>query len=248
MDVLIIKKEKRLHITKHFGRIFQTHNIFEYKSETDSLSISDYHKVLAYGLLYSSFEQIPLKDITLSFVLTRHPRELVKYLEQERKLTVKDMNHGVSYIYGEIVPIQILERKKLSRDDNIFIRNLGSRLSVEDLVATLRVYKEQKLLNEKNVYLNRIIEANKMSLREVVNMSTALELLWEAADETGCLEDLKKHIAEQSKIEGKIEDAFNIIREFNTTVAKAMLVTNLPENEKETLITMLKQHNIPYTL
>ena len=44
MDVLIIKKEKHLHITKHFGRIFQTHNIFEYKSETDSLSISDYHK------------------------------------------------------------------------------------------------------------------------------------------------------------------------------------------------------------
>ena len=39
MDVLIIKKDPATVITKNIGMIFRTHNIVEYKSEDDSLSI-----------------------------------------------------------------------------------------------------------------------------------------------------------------------------------------------------------------
>ena len=67
MDVLIIKKEKDVEIDKNIGKIFKGYNIFEYKSETDYLSVFDYNKVLGYALLYSSFEKVSLNDLTVSF-------------------------------------------------------------------------------------------------------------------------------------------------------------------------------------
>ena len=84
MDALIIKKEPHIVITKNIGRIFRAHNIVEYKSERDSLSIRDYNKVLAYALLYSSFEKLPLADITVTFSLTVRPKELLKHLKNDR--------------------------------------------------------------------------------------------------------------------------------------------------------------------
>ena len=53
IDVLIIKKIADVEINKNIGRIFKDHNIFEYKSETDYLSIWDFNKVLGYAMLYS---------------------------------------------------------------------------------------------------------------------------------------------------------------------------------------------------
>ena len=41
MDILIIKKLKDIPIRKDIGRIFRKHNIIEYKSPSDSLSIND---------------------------------------------------------------------------------------------------------------------------------------------------------------------------------------------------------------
>ena len=45
IDVLIVKKEKALPVKKNIGRIFRMHNIIEYKSPTDYLSIDDFYKV-----------------------------------------------------------------------------------------------------------------------------------------------------------------------------------------------------------
>ena len=45
IDVLIIKKDKGRVIRKNIGRIFRQHNIVEYKSPLDYLSIDDFYKV-----------------------------------------------------------------------------------------------------------------------------------------------------------------------------------------------------------
>ena len=219
MDVLIIKKSKDVQITKNFGRIFRTHNVFEYKSETDSLSVSDYTKVLGYALLYSSFEQIPLSDITVSFVLTRHPRELIKYLESERQLTVEDMQTGLYYVKGDIFPIQILERRKLSPEDNLFLRNLGSNLTTQELSTTVNICKAQGILNKNNVYLDRILEANKMKIKELIRMGYAEQVFLEAAREYGWIEE--------ARAEGRAEAEAQTAR----TIAKNMLKRQRPIEE-----------------
>ena len=44
IDVLIIKKLRDVEIKKTIGRIFRKHNIIEYKSPDDSLSVNDFYK------------------------------------------------------------------------------------------------------------------------------------------------------------------------------------------------------------
>ena len=72
MDVLIIKKLQEQEIKKKIGKIFKGHNIIEYKSPDDGLSIDDFYKVIAYAGLYKSdvecVDSIKAEDITITFV------------------------------------------------------------------------------------------------------------------------------------------------------------------------------------
>ena len=54
IDVLIIKKDPNVVLKKNIGKIFRKHNIIEYKSPEDYLSIDDFYKVLGYGCFYKS--------------------------------------------------------------------------------------------------------------------------------------------------------------------------------------------------
>ena len=50
LDILIVKKEGSRKVKKTFGHIFRQHNIIEYKSPEDYLSINDFYKVYGYTL------------------------------------------------------------------------------------------------------------------------------------------------------------------------------------------------------
>ena len=54
IDVLVIKKLKDIAIKKKIGRIFRGHNIIEYKSPKDHLSVNDFYKVYGYTCFYQS--------------------------------------------------------------------------------------------------------------------------------------------------------------------------------------------------
>ena len=189
MDVLVVKKEKGVWIDKNIGRIFKEHNIIEYKSESDSFSLWDYNRILGYAFLYSSYEQVPMSDITISVALTIFPRKLMKFLKNERMLNIQVMGDGIFYIVNEIVPIQILANKQLSPVSNLFLHNLRSNLSAEEMLNTLQSYRERKPLDDKNVYLDRLIKANLVVFKEALNMSETLkEIFLEGAEEYGWLD------------------------------------------------------------
>ncbi|MCL1790491.1 MAG: hypothetical protein FWG40_03890 [Peptococcaceae bacterium] len=233
IDVLIIKKEREVRIEKNIGRIFRNHNIFEYKSETDSLTVSDYDKVLAYGLLYSVFEGVPKSDITLTFAFTKHPRELIKSLEGERKLTVDDKGGGIYYIEGEIFPVQLLERNRLSKEDNLFLKNLGSKLSFDDVMSILSAHREQRILEMNNVYLDRVRQANKLIFMEVMNMSTATEYFFEVADKKGWLEEKRR----EGREEGELRVLVHLIhRKMLKNKTREQIIEELELNDAEVKI------------
>lgn len=227
MDVLVIKKKPGQCINKNIGRIFQTHNIFEYKSETDSLTPHDYTKVVAYALLYSSFNKVTVSDITVTFALTMHPRTLIKYLENERGLTVQISETGIYYIEGDTFPIQILESKRLAPDENLFLHNLRSNLSFEDIAKTIKAYESIKYFEPKNAYMDRLIKANKNMFKEASHMSeAAMEILMEVSKErpewfaevSGIYQ--KKKIAQKMLLRGDtIEDVVEITELPYETVA-----------------------------
>jgi len=183
MDVLVIKKDKDTKIEKNIGRIFKGHNIFEYKSETDSFSRWDYHKLLGYAHIYSSLGQVAMSDITVSISLTMYPREMLSYLVSEYGFSVQDAGNGIYYVHGDVIPIQILESKRLSPDSNLFLRNLRSNLSVADIVHTMYEYGKQKPMNDKAVYLDRLTRANLDVYEEVRKMMSIMDMIQEAYNE-----------------------------------------------------------------
>jgi len=108
IDCIIIKKTKNLVIKKNIAGIFRDWNIMEYKSPQDHVSINDFHKVYAYACLYSVINNIPVDNITISFVESRYPRKLIDFLEKARNYTVEKTGSGIYTVKGDVFAIQII--------------------------------------------------------------------------------------------------------------------------------------------
>ena len=173
MDVLIIKKAADIEINKNIGKILKGHNIFEYKSEKDYLSVWDYNKVMGYAMIYSAFEEIAVDNITISFAVTPKPSKLFDYLENTRGFKVDEVHPGIYYVKGDTFPIQIIECKKLATEDNVFLKNLRSSLTQKDMEDVFNAYRKYGSLEKVSIYLNRVLDANKLIFEEVLAMSGA---------------------------------------------------------------------------
>lgn len=88
IDVLVIKKSETKTIKKNIGRIFRKHNIVEYKSPSDYISIDDFYKCYGYVCFYKSDSnkenEINISDLTLTLVCSGYPRNLVKHFKHVR--------------------------------------------------------------------------------------------------------------------------------------------------------------------
>ena len=187
VDVLVIRKEHDITIEKNIGKIFRAINLFEFKSEKDGLTVDDYNKVMGYGYLYASSSHAHVSDITISFAVTVHPRNLLNYLEHDRKFKVTLSDDGIYRIDGDTFPVQILESKKLSPDKNLFIKNLRSNLDMAEAQRTVDAYKELKEFESKNAYIYRLAGANPAVFRELmaVNDTAIREVVVRALAEEG---------------------------------------------------------------
>jgi hypothetical protein len=225
MDVLVIKKDKHVHIEKNIGKIFRGNNLFEFKSESDSFSLWDYNKIFGYAYLYSSFEKIPLSEVTLSIALTVFPMKLVSFLENERGLKVRNSGNGIYYVDGEIFPIQILESKQLSPADNIFLRNLRSNLSAEDVSNTVKAARERNLLDGKSVYMDRLMRANHDAFMEAMKMTEeSIKIILEGAERYGWLDERDERIRAEEARKAAVEKAAAAATEKVIAAAKKLLL------------------------
>lgn len=219
---MVIKKDKDAQVQKNIGQIFKGHNLFEFKSETDNLSIHDYNKVIGYGMLYAAFNHIHIQDITVSFVLTQHPSKLLKYLREKRNLEFVETHRGIYYLKDEIIAVQIIEQKKLSSTENLFIKNLSSSINENDVKHIMESYK-MGLIGGKNSYFDTIVRANFEVFEEEINMSEDLiEMFKEAALEHGWMDE----VLEEERKEGKEEEKFIFAKKL---LAKGMSLEEICE-------------------
>ena len=126
IDVLVIKKEKDVPVRKNIGRIFRKHNIIEYKSPKDYLSIDDFYKVYGYTCFYKAdtgaADEIKANELTMTFVCSRYPSKLLRHLKEKRGYTIEKQEDGIYYIKGDYFPIQIIVTSKLSETENLWRR------------------------------------------------------------------------------------------------------------------------------
>ncbi|GHT97620.1 hypothetical protein FACS1894142_2540 [Spirochaetia bacterium] len=202
LDILIIKKDKDAVIGKNIASFFRGHNIFEYKSPDKSLSVSDFYKAYAYVCLYASLEEVPITDLTLSFVETRYPREVLRHLCDTRGCRIEKPQAGIYHVSGDIIPIQIIESRKLSTAGNIWLKDLSNEL---DRVTLAEIASKSAQLNGSHIgtYIKTIMQANKGAAREVLEMSDMT--MEEIFEETGWAAHFEKKAEARGRLEGKAE-------------------------------------------
>lgn len=189
IDVLIIKKANDNPVQKNIGRIFRKRNIIEYKSPTDYLSIDDFYKVYGYSCFYKAdveeTDSIKIEEITISLVCKRYPRKLIQHLQKERNYEIRKVEEGIFHVIGDKIPIQIIVTKYLSREENLWLRNLTDTLSEkEDAEKLIREYNKNRGNTLYSSVMNIIIQANRERFKEEKSMCEALdELLEELLEE-----------------------------------------------------------------
>ena len=179
IDVVIIKKNTQDMIRKNIGRIFRQHNIVEYKSPEDYLSIDDFYKVYGYTCFYKSSAKeensIPADELTITFVCKTYPREVVKHLESMRGLLVHQADEGIYYLEGDIFPIQLIVISQLSPENNLWLNSLTNDLKgtsiIEKISNEYRKHRRDELYKS---VMNIIVRANNEQFKEATNMCEAL--------------------------------------------------------------------------
>jgi len=180
--VVIIKKSRDVVIEKNIASIFRKENIVEYKSPDDYVSVEDFYKVYGYACLYSALNKVDIKDLTLTFVESHYPRELLAHLQEAHGYTVEERWPGIYIVSGDILPIQIIDNRKLSEDENIWLKDLDNKLDApEKRRITAEIYRlgKDKAARIK-AYLYVIRRANLKSLREAGEMSDFdIDVAWD---------------------------------------------------------------------
>lgn len=204
IDVLVIKKETDEPIRKNIGRIFRTHNIIEYKSPEDYLSIDDFYKVYAYACFYKSdtknVNSIPITEITITFVCSRYPRKLFRHLTEERGYCMIETDPGIYYIVGDVIPIQLIFIPGLNPESNLWLSSLTTHLDVNKYgKQLLKEYDNHKGNTLYQSAMDIIVRANKQEFLEVNHMCAALVELMEElmGDELKAREEQARREARQ---------------------------------------------------
>ncbi len=186
IDTLIVKKNFEGDVIKSIGRIFLKHNIIEYKSPGDYISINDYYKVLAYTCFYQSNTETVMainpKELTMTFIANHYPKALIKHLIWYQGAEINLAFPGIYYLKGLMFPTQIIITDKLDPDEYIWLSRLRKNLKVsEDIRPLAEAYKGKEKYPNYEAVMDLIIRANYQHYEEGKDMCDALRELF--ADE-----------------------------------------------------------------
>ena len=210
MDFLVIKKSSQVEIDTSIGIIFRSHNIWEYKSPDDYISVDDFKLTMAYVYLYSYINSVDLREITLSILSSREPERLFRLLTEELGYTLEEPYPGITYVHGCVIPIQILNNIELSEEFKL-LRSLRKNVSVKEFteVVNLGNTVEKSLINP---FIYALLKANPELLGEedIMNEARLNELL----EEAGYVSKSRLNEGrEEGREEGRIEELMTLFKE-----------------------------------
>ncbi|MDR1560230.1 MAG: hypothetical protein LBS84_11160, partial [Clostridiales bacterium] len=221
-------------IKKNIGKIFKKHNIVEYKSEPDYLSIDDYYKVIAYGGLYNAFApNVTIDQITLTFVEYKYPRKLLRHLREERKLKISNPYEGIYYIQGDVFPAQIIVNdKRLPETENIFLKSLRSDLTRVEIENVLKALNMAGRTEKRLTYIETLLRVNSKLIKEAytvlkiepkdsIFVKTVTQAFQELYEESGWLPDYMDNLYKTAEVKAKAAEAEAKFAKANAAQAEA---------------------------
>ena len=216
IDVLVVKKKREQPIRKNIGRIFRKHNIIEYKSPEDYLSVNDFYKVYGYTCFYQSetkrVKEIPPEEITITFICNHYPQKLLEHLKKFKRIEVEKQETGIYYLLGDSFPIQLVIVKELSKEENYWLQNLRCNLKTgEEIQEVVRRYEQVKHKAYYSDVMNLIVRANQKKMEEEKNMCEALNELFAEELKEADLRGRKEGRKEGRNV-GKIEKLKELVQ------------------------------------
>lgn len=180
-DTIIIRKKDSRRIEEDVASIFLGHNIIEYKSPGDQMSIDDYYNLLSYMTRYKATtgrtDAIKADDVTGTLMRDAKPVKLMRNIEALGG-DVQMVYPGIYYVTGLIhMPTQIIVQSELANPNNAVLRVLTDRGRDEDLT----MFAEQAaLLTDKrdrenvDVVLEASVAANRARYEELRRRDPAM--------------------------------------------------------------------------
>lgn len=250
MDLLIIEKRKNAQIQNEIGTIFCGHNVIEYKSPDDGMTIDDFFKTLGYACLYKGLgekvNQIPLEELTVSLFRASAPKQLMKQLI-DYGYKVELHTSGIYYVQGFSIPIQIVVTKELDSKNHESLKVLSRSAEKEDIqkfTELARDFSEPGDKEKADAVLQVSVAANREKYDEVRRSENMCEALRELMKEE-IEEELKKN-REKSLVEGhsegetqaKKEMAYELYHEEGFSIER---IAKLVKQDRETVEQWLQE-------
>ena len=212
IDCLVIKKPPDIVIKKNIAAIFREVNILEYRSPNDNVSVPDFYKVYGYACLYASLEKVPVTTMTISFIQSHYPRKLLAHLKNTRRYKVEETNPGIYTVEGDVLPIQIIDSRKLSADENLWLKNLDNGLDAPGVGRIAREIQRKGKEARVQAYINVITRANSDAIEEAVNMSKSAKSLEDVLVRTGIAARVEARGVAIGEAKGKERKALDIAK------------------------------------
>ena len=122
---------------------------------------------------------IPADELTITFVCYHYPRNMLRKLEQDRKMTVEQEDSGIYYLIGDAIPIQLVIVPKLSKEHNYWLNNLRNDLKAgSEIKNFIESYSKNKNSKLYQALADAVMRANWEKLKEGSNMCEALKELF----------------------------------------------------------------------
>ena len=126
---------------------------------------------------------INLKTITL--IESRHPEKLLLHLKNAMGYKVEKTDVGIYTVLRDALPIQLIDSRRLSADENFWLKSLNKQL---DPLTVLQIKFEVRRRDKAvriQAYMNAITMANVHAIEEAMKMANEAQLLEDLMVRTG---------------------------------------------------------------
>jgi hypothetical protein len=141
-----------------------------------------------YACIYAALNKAAITDMTLTFVESRCPRALLKHLEERRGYHVEEKPLGIYTVNGDILPIQVIDSRKLVAEENLWLRDLDNRLALSAGRRLVREIERRGKAAQIKAYLYAIAQANTAIIQEAMKMSKSAIAFEKALKDAGLVD------------------------------------------------------------
>ena len=140
-DLLIIEKNGKTRMKNAIGHIFRKHNIVEYKSPGDGMTVDDFYKCVAYACLYKStgenVNEIAGDELSITMIRESYPKSMMRELKRLGIGFVK-YEAGIYHSRNIFIPAQLIVTQELKPDEHRSLRILSRNADENDVKGFIK--------------------------------------------------------------------------------------------------------------